>query len=177
VSQKPLRGVSGERVRVDLGETDLSSDRTAEDGFSEFVVDHERGLRQALTAWLGPDLGREATAEALAYGWENWGRVGAMDNAAGYLYRTGLNWGRKSRRRRDLVFPEASQSETEWYEPGLPAALASLSDQQRVVVFLVHGHQWSLSEVAALLEISKGTVQTHMERGMERLRRELKVET
>jgi hypothetical protein len=65
--------VSGERVRVDLGETDLSSDRTAEDGFSEFVVDHERGLRQALTDWLGPDLGREATAEALAYGWENWG--------------------------------------------------------------------------------------------------------
>jgi DNA-directed RNA polymerase specialized sigma24 family protein len=44
-------------------------------------------------------------------------------------------------------------------------------------VFLVHGHQWSLSEVATLLEISKGTVQTHMERGMERLRRELKVET
>jgi hypothetical protein len=73
VSPKPLIGVSGERVRVDLGETDLSSDRTAEDGFSEFVVDHERGLRQALTAWLGPDLGREATAEALAYGWENWG--------------------------------------------------------------------------------------------------------
>lgn len=164
-------------MRVDLGETDLSSDRTAEDGFSDFVADHERSLRQALTAWLGPELGREATAEALAYGWEHWSRVGSMDNAAGYLYRTGLNWGRKSRRRRDLVFPEAAQTDPDWFEPGLPDALAGLSDQQRVVVYLVHGHQWSLSEVAELLEISKGTVQTHLERGMERLRRELKVET
>ena len=146
------------------------------DGFSEFVAGHERGLRQALTAWLGPDLGREATAEALAYGWEHWSRVGGMENPSGYLYRVGLNWGRKSSRRRDPGFPEATQNDVDWFEPGLPRALAGLSDQQRVVVFLVHGHEWSLSEVAALLEISKGTVQTHMERGMERLRRELKVE-
>jgi RNA polymerase sigma-70 factor (ECF subfamily) len=100
-----------------------------------------------------------------------------MENPSGYLYRVGLNWGRKSSRRHDLGFPEAAQSDVDWFEPGLPGALAGLSDQQRVVVFLVHGHQWSLSEVAAQLEISKGTVQTHMERGMERLRRELKVES
>jgi RNA polymerase sigma-70 factor (ECF subfamily) len=164
-------------VKVDLGETDLSSKGTAVDAFSAFVVGHERGLRQALTAWLGPELGREATAEALAYGWEHWSRVGGMENPSGYLYRVGLNWGRKSSRRRDPGFPEAAQSDTDWFEPGLPGAIAGLSDQQRVVVFLVHGHQWSLSEVAILLEISKGTVQTHMERGRERLRRELLVET
>lgn len=76
-----------------------------------------------------------------------------------------------------MAFPEPSQSEADWFEPGLPAALAGLSDQQRMVVYLVHGLGWSLAEVAGLLEISKGTVQTHLERGMHRLRRELKVET
>lgn len=100
-----------------------------------------------------------------------------MDNPSGYLYRVGLNWGRRSARRRDAGFPEPTQSSAEWFEPGLPAALSGLSDQQRVVVYLVHGHDWSLSEVADLLGISKGTVQTHMERGMNRLRRQLKVET
>lgn len=163
-------------MRVDLGETDLSSDRATEDAFSEFVAGHEQALRQALTAWLGPEIGREAAAEALAYGWEHWARVGAMENTAGYLYRVGLNWGRKNRRRLPALFPEMSSVDSDWVEPGLPGALAGLSDQQRVVVYLVHGHQWSLSEVARLLEISKGTVQTHMERGMERLRRELKVD-
>ena len=163
-------------MRVDLGETDLSSDRTAEEGFSEFVACHERGLRQVLTAWLGSEIGREATAEALAYGWEHWGRVGTMVNPAGYLYRVGLHWGRRSAGRRDAGFPEPTHSSAEWFEPGLPDALASLSDQQRVAVYLIHGFDWSLSEVADLLGISKGTVQTHMERGMNRLRRQLKVE-
>ena len=155
----------------------MPGDQTRAEGFSEFVAAHERGLRQALTASLGPEVGREAAAEALVVGWASWDRVRSMDNPAGYLYRVGLNWGRKSLTRRDRFFPESPESPSEWFEPGLPAALESLSEQQRVVVYLVHGHDWSLSEVARLLEISKGTVQTHMERGMERLRQRLKVET
>jgi RNA polymerase sigma factor (sigma-70 family) len=59
---------------------------------------------------------------------------------------------------------------TPWIEPGLPAALVSLTDQQRVVVMLVYCFEWSLGEVAQLLDLSKSTVQTHAERGLDRLR-------
>ena len=155
----------------------MLSDETTQQDFSEFVGANERNIRQALTASLGPDLGRDATAEALAYTWEHWDRVRAMDNPSGYVYRIGLNWGRGQAKRRDVLFPTVAAEAAEWVEPGLPDALAALSEKQRVVVFLVHGHGWSLGEVANLLEVSKGTVQTHMERGMSRLRRRLKVDT
>ncbi len=155
----------------------MPADQTRAESFSDFVTATESSLRQALTAFLGPDVGRDAAAEALAYGWEHWDRLSKMVNPGGYLYRVGLNWGRKKASRREPLFPASPQDPVEWFEPGLPEALGSLSDQQRVVVYLVHGHDWSLSEVARLLEISKGSAQTHMERGMERLRRRLKVET
>lgn len=164
-------------ARVRSEEPSLPAGDDNSKGFAGFVAAHERGLRQSLTASLGFDAAREATAEALAYGWEHWDRVRALENPSGYLYRVGLNWGRKSRRRRSVAFPAEPAREIGWIEPGLPDALARLSERQRVVVYLVHGHEWSLSEVAELLEVSKGTVQKHMERGMARLRRQLKVET
>jgi DNA-directed RNA polymerase specialized sigma24 family protein len=38
---------------------------------------------------------------------------------------------------------------------------------------LVHCFGWTLTEVAELLELSKNSVQTHVERGLERLRNDL----
>lgn len=155
----------------------MADDQTKTTDFAGFVAANERGLRQSLTAALGPDAGRDATAEALAYGWENWDRVEGLDNPAGYLYRVGLNWGKKRNGRRFIPFSDMSIGDAEWFEPGLPDALAALSEKQRVVVYLVHGHDWSLSEVAELLGVAKGTIQKHMERGMAKLRRQLKVES
>lgn len=164
-----------EEVHSIEDETSASAEDRAK-WFAEFVSEKERGIRQSLTGALGVDLGREATAEALAYGWEHRNRVERMDNPAGYLYRVGLNWGKRSLSRRSVAFRADVAKESEWVEPGLPGALAGLSERQRVVVYLVHGHDWSLSEVADLLEISKGSAQKHMERAMTRLRRELKVD-
>ena len=56
------------------------------------------------------------------------------------------------------------------FEPGLPAALSQLSEQQRVAVVLVHGYAWTLREVSELVEVSVSTIQTHLERGMAKLR-------
>ena len=40
-------------------------------------------------------------------------------------------------------------------EPQLPAAIARLSEKQRIVVMLVYCFDWSLSEVADLLGVEK----------------------
>ena len=58
-------------------------------------------------------------------------------------------------------------------EPGLPEALAKLSERQRTVVILVHSLEWTQSEVADLLGVSQGAVRTHLERGVTRLRSKL----
>ena len=57
----------------------------------------------------------------------------------------------------------------------MPKALAGLSERQRVTVVLVHCLGWTQEEVADLLGISRGSVQTHLERGLHRLRASLGV--
>ena len=152
-------------------------DQTAADTFSEFARGLEPSLRRGLTAGFGSEVGREAAAEALVYGWQHWERVEGMDNPAGYLFRVGQN---KARRmtggsrwlsRDEIVFTEP------WAEPGFDSAWSSLSYRQRVVVGLVHGFDWSLGEVADLLGLSRASVQTHEQRGLWKLRRGLGVET
>jgi DNA-directed RNA polymerase specialized sigma24 family protein len=142
------------------------------DGFEEFVARHERPLRQALTATFGIDQGREAAADALAYGWEHWERVATMANPAGYLFVVGRDRQRRRRRgrRRTPVFDVGPDHAEPWCEPALIAQLARLSDRERIAVLLANGFDWSLAEVAELLGVSKSTVQTHAERGMAKLR-------
>ena len=140
------------------------------DAFREFVAGAEPRLRQALSATLGSDLGYEATAEALTYGWQHWERVQAMDNPVGYLYVVGRDKGKRAARKRRPVFYEVNPASAPWVEPGLPAAIGSLPDRQREVVVLLHCFQWTMSEVADLLDVSKSTVQQHAERGMAALR-------
>ena len=54
--------------------------RTTREVFTEFVRAVEPRLRIALMARYGPERGREATAEALAYAWEHWERVAEMNH-------------------------------------------------------------------------------------------------
>lgn len=145
-------------------------EEVAVDSFEEFARQIEPRLRDSLSATLGTDLGREATAEALAYAWEHWTKVSAMDNPAGYLYVVGRDRGRRLRPRRRVALMPADPVRTPWVEPGLPDALSRLSEQQRVAVMLLHCFEWTMSEVAELLGVSKSTVQSHSERGMARLR-------
>lgn len=144
------------------------------ESFVEFAERASPRLKSALVAALGIDRAPDATAEALAYGWEHWDRVGSMDNPAGYLYRVGVSKGRRRRPFRPLL-PSPPNGEMPWVEPGLPKALSRLSEKQRVVVLLVHSFGWTQEEAAELLGISRATAQTHLERGMHRLRSSLGV--
>jgi DNA-directed RNA polymerase specialized sigma24 family protein len=110
--------------------------------------------------------------EALTYGWEHWERLQKMDNPVGYLYRVGRNLSRRQRLPGPM-FLEVPDQRMPDIEPALPQALAYLSERQRTAVVLVHCYQWTLSEVAELMGISKTTVQNHLERGMASLRRQI----
>lgn len=149
----------------------VEDQRTA---FTAFVAEVEPRLRRALVSLRGAEAGRDATAEALAWAWEHWAQVTAMENPAGYLYRVGTS---RSRQKRRALLPSESGSSSGTggspFEPGLAPALARLSERQRAVVVLVHGCGWSYTEVAEALGITKSSVGTHVARGMEQLRAEL----
>jgi DNA-directed RNA polymerase specialized sigma24 family protein len=140
--------------------------------FRAFFTAAEPRLRRALVATYGPERGREGAAEALAFAWEHWDELRSMDNAIGYLYRVGQS--RTRSRKTRAVFGRSDASEP-WVEPGLGAALARLSERQRVAVVLVHGFGWSLREVAELTGTATTTVENHVERGLARLRTALEV--
>ena len=62
----------------------MLTDETTSETFSAFVEEHEARLRHALTARFGSEVDKEAAADALAYGWEHWERVSAMENPVGW---------------------------------------------------------------------------------------------
>jgi RNA polymerase sigma-70 factor (ECF subfamily) len=136
--------------------------------FTDFVQRHEPRLRVSLMAAYGPDRGREAAAEALAYAWEHWEQVRDMKQPIGYLYRVGQS---KSRPRlTPRPDPIAHSTGEAWVEPALPTALGRLSRNQRLAVVLVHAYGWRQREAADVMEMSEATVRTHLQRGLTKLR-------
>lgn len=142
----------------------------ARGAFTSFVAEVEPRLRRAFTLLRGPDDGWDATAEALAWAWENWSTLQEMANPVGYLYRVGSS---RTRRRRPRWSPGHAEVEGPGFEPGLGPALSRLSERQRTTVVLVHGCGWTHQEVAEALELSRSSVGTHVARAMAQLRKEL----
>ncbi len=142
--------------------------------YDEFVLVAGDRLRAALVSAYGLEVGIEAASEALAYGWESWERLQTMDNPVGYLYRVGQTAAVRYRRKAPPLDRPAPY-EIPNFEPGLVPALEQLSEQQKVCVLLVHGHGWTQADAAELLDISPDTVRTHLDRGMAKLQRLLKV--
>jgi RNA polymerase sigma-70 factor (ECF subfamily) len=142
--------------------------------FEEFASTVGKRLRAGLVAAYGPDLGLDVTAEALAYGWEHWPRVSAMENPAGYLYRVAQTAARRAQRRHGFL-PAPSSPDLPDFEPRLLPALEELTEIQRTCVVMVHAYGWGQTEVAELLEISPSSVRTHIARALDRLQRALEV--
>lgn len=140
--------------------------------FERFVQDVEPSLRRALVAAYGFERGRDATAEALGWAWEHWGRAKVLDNKVAYLFRVGQS---KCRDRRTPAAFERAESPDHWYDPGLAPALKALTEHQRIAVVLVNGFDWKLREVAELLGVGVSTIQSHLERGMRSLRNAMEV--
>ena len=137
--------------------------------FEHFVAEAGPRLGRALAALYGFEDGRDATAEALAYAWENWHRLQHIANLPGYLFRVGQTRGRRRRQPVASLFDIGECGDYN-FEPGLPRALAALTQRQRLAVVLVHGYGYTLREVAELTGVRPTTVQNHLSRGLSRLR-------
>ena len=144
------------------------------DAFDDFVARVEPRLRRALVAAYGSHRGRDATAEALGWAWENWSKAAALESPVAYLYRVGQS--RTRARKTRAIFEVAAEHEHR-VEPKLRAALENLTERQRVAVVLVHGFGWTMREVAELDGISVTSVQNHLDRAMTKLRNHLEVHT
>ena len=164
--------------RLCTGEGSMShtaeAEPTTNDRFTAFVKEAEPPLQRALVARWGVDVGRQATADALSWGWEHWQRVEEMGNPIGYLYRVGCTKARRSRKRAPLELPPVAPEHSPWVEPQLPNALAALTQRQRTAVVLIHSFGWTHQEVAELLGLARGSIQRHEAAALRKLERSLK---
>lgn len=132
-------------------------------------------VRRALVARYGTEVGGDAAADAIAWGWEHGQTISSMANPGGYLYRVGQTSARRAHRR---LSRSAFPVEPVWIDaPDLPGdlfdALHRLKADQRVAVLMVHGHGFSYRETADVLETTEASVRNHVHRGMRRLRVDL----
>lgn len=148
--------------------------------FEQFCHESYGNVAHALGWALGSrDLGTEAADEAFARAFERWSKVSKMKNPAGWVYRVGLNWGRRKqwRRGREIELLSARRSPTSYEDsfadPDLAAAVGDLPMKLRAVVVARMVLDYSEAETAAALEISPGTVKSRLHRGLASLRQTL----
>ena len=146
--------------------------------FESFFTDHRDRLFGAL--WLVTRDRHEAedlAQDAFLRVWERWDRVGAMDDPAGYLYRTGMNLFRNRRRRALLAVrravhlaPSDEQIDAVEERDPLMRALGGLTRGQRTALVLTDLLQMTSEEAGRILGVRASTVRVLAARGRSALR-------
>jgi RNA polymerase sigma factor (sigma-70 family) len=134
------------------------------------IADLQPRLRMGLVATFGPDLGEDASSEAIAWALSHGERVAEFANPAGYLYRVGKSWALRQLREQPTLADHHFAHVDTIPDIDLHRALQSLTEPQRTCVLLVHACGWSYQEVASLLHRSESSVRNHLHRGLEALR-------
>jgi DNA-directed RNA polymerase specialized sigma24 family protein len=142
--------------------------------YENFVVETRPRLLQAMVARFGIEVGSEATSDAMTYAFEHWARISLMTNPLGYLFRVGQSSARKQFRwSRSFALPVPEPGRLPDVEPGLASALSKLTAEQRIMIMLVHGHDWTYAAVADLFEVTVTKVRNDIYIGMQQLRKRL----
>src|SRR3954465_7736529 len=152
---------------------------TPEESFAEFYTARKDPCLRALVAG-GTDraAAEEAVAEAFARAWAAWPKVSRPPSPSAWVVRTALNHhvSRWRRTRREVALtaavaagpadPDAGHGE----RADLLRAVAALPERQRQVVALRVFLDLDTKQTAEALDLSPGTVTTHLHRALSSLR-------
>jgi RNA polymerase sigma factor (sigma-70 family) len=156
-------------------------------------------LESAYTAWAedlvryatvlvgsddAPDVVANTFASLMLHGEQSWSRAreprGFLFGAVANHARSQIRGARRRRTRRDRVTElervardGGSAVEVAVDERASTEVLDGLSTQQRAVIYLAYWEDLTAAEIAALLDVSQGTVRRQLARGRERLRKAL----
>jgi len=143
------------------------------DGFDALIEEIRSRLLPALVSKWGIEVGSDLCSDVEEFAWRNQGKVIAMENPLGYLYRVAQSKSRGHVRwRRRNTFPSRLPDivHEDMQLHGTLQMLAGLKPDQRVCVLLVHAFGWTYVEVAELLGVTRSVVNHHVHRGLTRLR-------
>jgi len=148
-----------------------------EESFRAAFVELWPAARRVARRLLGDQAAADdVAAEALARVFARWDRLESLPHRNAWAMRVTANLALDSlRRRRPSVAPAAAAHPQDALAVrlALVAALRELPSRQREVVVLRYLADYSEQDVANALGIAPGSVRTHMQRGLESLRRHL----
>jgi RNA polymerase sigma-70 factor (ECF subfamily) len=150
--------------------------------FEDFYHTESDGLFGALVLITGSRFEAEEIAQdAFLAVWQQWDRVGGMENPAGYLYRTAMNAARRRRRRAALALRRAVglRHEEDAFAAAdrrgaVDRALAGLSRRQRAALVLTDLLEFSSEEAGEALGIKAATVRALASQGRDAMRKTLR---
>ena len=147
--------------------------------FEDFVGSEHGRLFRALYLMTGDrEEAEEVMQDAFLRVWERWGKVAAMDDPTGYLFRTAMNLWRKRLRRAALSVRRAVLFSPS--EDGLAAvedreivfaALRQLRPKERAAIVVTALLGYSSEEAGDLLGASAATARMLASRARTKLRR------
>jgi len=146
-------------------------DSSFEEAFQDL---YPRALRSVQRLLGDSTAAEDAAAEALARAFAEWPRVQHLPHRDAWVLRVAMNFALDTLRRKVPFVrpaPALDAEEVATLRVALWAALKSLPRRQREIVVLRYIAGLNEEEIARSLELSPGTVKTHMKRGMSALRR------
>ncbi len=145
---------------------------------TEVYRDHAVELTRYATVLVGPDDAPDVVADAVldAFASPKWHDI---EHQRAYLFRSVLHHANSfhrstsRRRRRDHLAVVRARSNAFDPEPSVDAqhALRTLSPQQRAVIYFSYWEDQPVSDIAALLDISEGSVRKQLARARVQLRK------
>jgi RNA polymerase sigma-70 factor, ECF subfamily len=167
----------------------MTADRTAAErigaaGFESFMQGHRARLERALTMIsLDREVAADAAQEAFIQLYLRWGHIDEYRDPVAWIYRVGINrckdyrrflWrtGRLLDRLVNQGDRESAESGTIDWNPDVEFAstFRSLPGRQRTAATLYYLNDLSTREIAEIMNISEGAVNSHLHRAREALR-------
>ena len=148
-------------------------------GFEEWYLREHAKVVAALTWVAGDaDVAADATDEAFARAYADWGNVGLMASPGGWVYRVAMNVVRRRMRRAALEkrVVEMPPAVAEVVDREIWTVVRQLPERQRVAVVLRYLLDLPEKEVASVMGISRGTVASALAAARQRLAGWLTVE-
>ena len=130
------------------------------------------------TVLVGPTDAPDVVSDAVLHVFASVKDWSSIENQRGYLFRAVLNQamshqrssGRRRRREERAALPDRAPA-PDATSVDAHRALAQLSPQQRAVAYLTYWEDLAPASIAALLDISEGSVKKQLARARDQLRR------
>ncbi len=174
---------SGDAAPTDIDETkDHGRLRVSFDDFYRQEYRHVLGLAYVLTG--NASVAEDTTQDAFTAAYRQWAAIGGYDSPAAWVRRVACNRAASVVRRRvreakaivRLAYRTPTHIELEEGDAEFWRSVRALPPRQAQAVALFYLDDYSVRDIAAVLDCSEGTVKTHLSRARTAIARQLRLE-